>query len=177
MSYAVIAYPIISKKDFSFIQDYRKINDLKFYSMVDPHFSLVFPISNISESEFIDEVIKQTVSISKFHFTIRCAVINLDCTGKYYHEFLVPDEGYSDVVKLHDKLYSGKFYNNLRLDIDFIPHIGIGNSENVSVCKKNIDMLNSKDILIMGSIQVLEIVKYENDKVEIIKTVRLIGCD
>lgn len=174
MSYGVIAYPKISKKDFNFIQDYRKTNDPKYFSLVDPHFTIVFLALNFSESEFIDEVVRQTAGITKFDFTIRCAMINLDASGEFFHEFLVPDEGYSNIIKLHDKLYSGKFYDNLRFDIDFIPHIGIGNSEDVLVCKKNIDRLNSKNLLISGFVQLLDIVKYENDKIETIKKVDLI---
>lgn len=174
MSYAVISYPKISKKDFDFIQNYRKVNDPKYYSLVDPHFTIVFPIPNFSESEFIDEVVRQTAGITKFDFAIRCATINQDASGEFFHEFLVPDEGYSHIVKLHGKLYSGKFFDNLRFDIDFIPHIGIGNSEDVLVCKKNINRLNSQNLLINGSVQVLDIVKYENDKIETVETIELI---
>ena len=174
MKYAVISYPKISKIDFDFVQNYRKVNDPKYFSMVDPHITFVFPIPNFSESEFIDEVARQSAGTAKFDFTIRCAMINQDASGEFFHEFLVPDEGYSHIVKLHDKLYSGKFFDNLRFDIDFIPHIGIGNSENVLTCKKNIDDLNSQSLIIEGSVQVLDIVKYENDKIETVETIELI---
>lgn len=174
MSYLVLAYPEITKENYQFIQDYRKKNDPRFFSLVEPHFTIIFATSNISEREFITEVEKQAKGISKFNFIIKCATINQDDSGDYYHEFLVPDEGYSNIVKLHDKLYSDKFYDNLRFDIDFIPHIGIGNSEDVNVCKKRIDQLNSKKILINGKVQVLDIVKYENRKITTIKKMELI---
>lgn len=174
MSYLVLAYPEITKEDYQFIQDYRKKNDPKYFSLVEPHFTIVFSTSNILEQDFIDEVGKQSKGISKFSFIIKCATISQDDSGDFYHEFLVPDEGYSNIVKLHDKLYSDKFYNNIRFDIDFIPHIGIGNSEDVHVCKKRIDQLNSQDLLIKGMVQVLDIVKYENNKITTIKKIELI---
>jgi len=174
MSYLVLAYPKISKDDFEFIQKYREINDPKYFKLVYPHFTIVFSTTNISEDEFIEEVVKQVNGTKKFNFVIKCATINQDDSQKFYHEFLVPDKGYSDIVKLHDRLYSGKFFDNLRFDIDFIPHIGIGNSEDVLVCKKNVDGLNSKNLLIEGTIQWLDIVKYENDTITTIKKIELI---
>lgn len=174
MSYLVLAYPKISEENFKFIQDYRKINDPKYFNVVKPHFTIVFSTSNFSEDNFIEEVVKQAHNLNKFDFKIKCATINQDDSKTFYHEFLVPDQGYSDIVKLHDKLYSGKFFDNLRFDIDYIPHIGIGNSEDVRVCKKNIDTLNSKNLLIEGSISVLDIVKYENNTITTSKTVQLL---
>ena len=124
--------------------------------------------------DFIKEVVKQAHTLDKFDFKIKCATINQDDSKTFYHEFLVPDQGYSDIVKLHDKLYSGKFFDNLRFDIDYIPHIGIGNSKDVLVCKKNVDSLNSKNLLIDGSIQGLDIVKFENNTITSIKKIELI---
>ena len=174
MSYLVLAYPNISKEDYQFIQDYRKKYDPKYFSLVEPHFTIVFSTSNLSEDEFVTEVEKQAQGISKFGFKIRCATINQDDSKDFYHEFLVPDEGYSNIVKLHDKLYSGIFFDNLRFDIDFIPHIGIGNAEDVLVSKKRIDELNAKDLLIEGSVQVLDIVKYDNNQISPVKKLTLI---
>lgn len=174
MTYLVLAYPKISKEDYQFIQDYRKLNDPKYFSLVNPHFTLVFASSNISEQDFINEVDHQSKNISKFDFEIKCATINQDDSGDFYHEFLVPDLGYSNIVKLHDKLYCDKFSDNLRFDIDFIPHIGIGNSEDVKICKKRVDKLNARNITIKGSIEVIDIIKYEGNKVTTIKTLELL---
>ncbi len=174
MFYLVIAYPNISNKDYEFIQEYRKNNDPKYFSLVEPHFTIVFPSPDIAEKDFILEIERQVKNTNKFEFIIRCATINQDFTGGFYHEFLVPDEGYSNLVKLHDKLYSGILFNNLRFDIDFIPHIGVGNSEDALVSKKRVDELNSQNLSIKGSIEELDIVKYENDEIASIKKVKLI---
>jgi hypothetical protein len=174
MTYLVIAYPKISEENFKFIQDYREINDTKYFNVVKPHFTIVFPTLNFSEHDFVEEAIKQIRGIKQFDFKIKCATINQDYSKDFYHEFLVPDQGYSDFVKLHDKLYSGKFFDNLRFDIDYIPHIGIGNSKDVFICKKNVDNMNSKSLLIEGVISTLDIVKYENDLITTLETIELL---
>lgn len=173
MLYLVLAYPKISDKDFDFIQSYRKEHDPKYYSVVQPHFTIVFPTGDVTQEEFITEVEGKARDLGKIVFSIRCATINFDYSGEYYHEFLVPDEGNSKIVKLHDRLYSGKFYKNIRFDIDFIPHIGIGNSEDVQVCKKNIDLLNSLDLNIEGTIEDLDIVSYDGGVITTIKKLNL----
>ncbi len=44
MAFLVLAYPKIEQSDFDLIQDYRKENDGLFYSVVKPHFTIVFPV-------------------------------------------------------------------------------------------------------------------------------------
>src|SRR5205809_263105 len=105
MSYLVVAYPKLSKEDFDFIQNYRKENDPRYFSLIEPHFTIVFAIHDINKEDFINEVTERSKNIHKFDFQIKVATINQDYSAEYFHEFLVPDQGYSDIVKLHDKLY------------------------------------------------------------------------
>lgn len=70
-------------------------------------------------------------------------------------------------------MYSDTFKENHRLDIDFIPHIGIGNSTDRETVKAWVDEWNSKDFSIIGQISFLTILQYENGKVESILDVRL----
>ena len=105
---------------------------------------------------------------------MRCATINKDAFSNYYHVFLVPDEGYSNIVKIHDRLYSGLLKDNHRLDVDFIPHIGIANSVDKYKCKRLVDYWNSKEFEINGTISKITIIKYENNIVTNIEDIRLI---
>lgn len=173
MAYLVIAYPNLSENDFSWIQKYRKQNDVLYFKVAKPHFTIVFPTFEIKEKEFVAEIEKLSSDFKKFNFTARCFVVNKDAFNDYYHEFLVPDEGFSDFVKLRDKLYSEKLSKNLLLDIDYIPHIGIGNSKDPQKCKNRIDILNKKNIEIQGTIERLTIIKYENDMISKIKNIEL----
>ena len=165
MAFLVLAFPTLDRKDLDWIQSHRKTNDNLFYKIVDPHFTLVFPVYDKTETEFIKEVTARSKGIKKINFELRSAAGNKDELSEYYHEFLVPEKGYSDIVKLHDQLYSGELLSNLNSEIDFIPHITIGTSNEEHKCNVNVGKLNSENISIGGTIEQLTVVKYENNVV------------
>jgi len=165
MAFLVLAYPKIEQSDFDLIQDYRKKNDGLFYSVVKPHFTIVFPVFDQSESDFLTEIQKLAKNYDAFDFVLRCATINRDAFSDYFHTFLVPDEGYSNIIKIHNGLYSGKLKENHRLDLDFVPHIGIGNSLDKLECKKMVDEWNENDFAVNGTVSSLTVVEYENNRV------------
>jgi len=173
MSLLVLGFPKFSDSDFNWIQNHRKNYDKLYYSIVNPHFTIVFPTFNVTEGNFIEEVIAKCKNQNSIEFIIRSAVINKDSFINTYHEFLVPDEGHSEIIKLHDKIYSEKLFSELRLDLDFIPHIGIGNSEDPLICRKNVDEINNLSMEITGIIENLEIVSYEDNRIETLKKIKL----
>ncbi len=172
MAYLVLAYPELIPGSMDKIQHYRKQYD-SLYNIVEPHFTIVFLINEFSETEFIREVTYQANKFKKFDFIIRCATVNKDADSDYFNTFLVPDEGYSNMIRLHDKLYSEKFKEHLMLDISYIPHITIGGSSDKFLCKKLADEWNEKDLSIGGVISHLDIIKYENNIVTKVKTIDL----
>lgn len=165
MSYLVIAYPNLKEADIKLIQDYRKVHDELFYTVVSPHFTFVFPVFDFNESDFLDTVRDKIKGAHQIDFTLRCATITKDSFSPYYHTFLVPDEGYSKMVKLHDLLYAGNLMHNLRLDLDFVPHIGIGNSLDKYACKQMVDEWNATDFAIQGTISELTVIRFEQNTV------------
>lgn len=172
MAFLVVGYPKLSNKDFAWIQAYRKINDPRYFSVVEPHFTIVFPMFDMPKAKFIDETKRRIQNLKAFKFELNVATVNQDDSGEYYHEFLVPDTGYSDIVKIHDKLYSGTFSKNLRLDIDFIPHIGIGNSDDATTSKRRVDSLNDSGVHVTGQIDSLDVIEFNGGPV---KTLEKIG--
>lgn len=162
MSLLVIAYPELSSGDLERIEEERKRSD-SLYTVVDPHFTFVFAVPNIPEQDFIAEIKEKAAGFGKIDFCIRCATISKDTFSETYHTFLIPDEGYSRMVKLHDALYSGLLREQLRLDIDYIPHIRIGNSVDKFASKQLVDEWNANDFSIRGSISRLTIIRYENN--------------
>ena len=173
MAYLVVAYPKLNKNDYDWIQQYRSKNDPRYFTVVEPHITLLFAIGDVEEETFTSEVKNQLADVKPFDFTIRVATINQNDDGKYYHEFLVPDEGYSNVVKIHDKLYSEMFRDYLRLDIDFIPHIGIGNSDDAQTSKMRIDELNKREISITGKVDCIDIIEFKDGVVTTVEKINL----
>jgi len=170
---AVVAYPKLSEKDKSWIEAYRKEHDA-YYDLVPAHFSFVFPDFNNQKDDFIKEVILKSKGVRKIGFRLRSAIRNNDRTNEYWHVLLVPDEGFSEVVKLHGLLYSGLFKKQERLDLDFIPHIAIANSTIPEECKRLVNEVNAMNIDISGTIDKLDIIQYQNNKITTINFVSLI---
>lgn len=173
MALGVCAYPKIKRIDFEIIQDFRKKNDELYYLVAEPHFSFVFPIENFEKDQFIDEISDKSNGVMHIDFEIKYATVNKDAILDYYHLLLVPDNGYSRIVKLHDKLYSDILFDYLRLDIDFIPHVGIANSKDKYKVKSWADKWNEKEYSITGMIDTLTIVDFTNNKLTDLKEIKL----
>ena len=105
----VVSYPIIDLDRLAWIQDIRSQYDELNFQVIEPHFTIVFPVEGIDRETFIYHVKRSLETMPSFKFTIRCATICNDAFSDYTHVFLVPDEGYSRIVKLHDRLYMGIF--------------------------------------------------------------------
>ncbi len=44
MALLVVAYPELSKSDYDRIQAFRQMHDPLYYDVVEPHFTIVFPV-------------------------------------------------------------------------------------------------------------------------------------
>lgn len=172
-SLLVVSYPTISDDNFSWIQDIRRQHDELNFRAIAPHFTFVFPIIDIDLEKLISHVKQFTQNTQPFEFVIRCAVLCNDTFSRYTHVFLVPDEGYSNIVKLHDLLYTGVIANELRLDIPFIPHIGIANSLDVYGCKHLVDRINGRQFEIRGKVDRLDVILSQGERTETIESVKL----
>lgn len=175
MNLHVVAYPELQSKDYDRIQQYRReYNSL--YSIIEPHCTLVFAVADMSLPEFTAEVKRQVADVKLIHFCLRCAVVNKDATSDYYDAFLVPDEGHSHVVKLHDRLYAGTLSRHHRLDIPYVPHISIANALDPMKIKAIVDEWNRKEFAIEGAIKVVDIINYENRVITTMEQVFLQGA-
>jgi hypothetical protein len=169
----VLAYPDLYEKDRAWITEFRKRNDPLFYGIAEPHFTLVFPTFGINYEVFLSEMMEKSRNLCRFKFFIRCAMMNNDRLSDYYHVFLSPDEGHSNIVKTHDHLYSGIIRDTLRLDVDFYSHIAIGSSLDPEECKRHVDSINSQNLAIEGSVKSLTVVSYGNKQLRNRETIDL----
>ena len=174
MSLLALAYPQISNEDYQWIQEFREENDELYHGRMEPHFTLVFPVFNQSPETFIEEIKRSATDHHRIEFAIRCAVMEKDAFTPYWPVLLVPDEGYSHILKLHDQLYSGKLADELRMDLPFIPHIGIGNSIEKWTCKELVDQINYSNLEIKGTINEINVVEYHEERVETIENIKLV---
>jgi len=173
MSLLVLAYPLFSAADFRAIQDFRRTHDRRYYSVVAPHVALVYPVSDMEPSAFAAEIRDRLGATRAINFVLRYAALNIDAFEDLTHVFLIPEEGAGSFVRLHDRLYAGKLLPQRRLDIDYIPHVGVGNSRDRAECLRLVEQWNERPFEIRGSVSALDIVTYENNSVTTIDRVAL----
>ena len=175
MSLVVVNYPTVSREDLGWMQSIRAEHDELYYGVAEPHFAFVFPVFGFDRGRFLEHVKERALGVERIPFACRCATVVKDATNEYTHVFLVPDEGHSGIVKLHDRLYEGPLSEELRLDIPFIPHIGIANAVDPKACKTLADALNREGFEIGGFVDALDAASYEHDRVTTIERVPLGG--
>jgi hypothetical protein len=172
MSYLVLSYPVLSPGDHAWIQSVRAEHDTQ-YEIVGPHFTFVFPVSVPDQEAFMALVQSEARNQARFSFALRCAAVVKDALSTYTHVCLAPDEGYSTMVKLHDRLYSGPLAAELRLDNPFIPYMTVGNNTDAQVCKRLADELNARSFVVLGEITMLDVVRYEEGRLESLERIEL----
>lgn len=169
----VLGYPTLAEDDLAWIQSLRAAHDERYFRLVDPHFTFVFPVAGMDERPFKAHVSERVGGFRRIDFALRSALTVQDHTGEFWHLFLVPDEGFSEIVKLHDRLYTGPLAEHLRLDIPFIPHIGIGNAVDPLACKRLADELNAEGFELRGTIESLDVATYDGSNVTTLERVEL----
>ena len=173
MSLIAINYPELDPRDFDWIQSIRAEHDILQYELVRPHITLVFATERIVQSELVGHVREVAEEASAIKFVMRRAIVMKDHFSDYWYVMMVAAEGYGEIVKLHDHLYTGPLASELRLDLPYIPHITIGNSKDSQVCAALVDRLNAEKVEIPGLISSVDIVTYDNNLIETICRVDL----
>jgi 2'-5' RNA ligase len=164
MSLLVVAYPHLTQTDHEWIQAIRRQHDPQ-YGLIGAHFTLVFPVTTVDQDAFIAHVTARLRYTYVISFNIRCAMVVKDAFGPLTHVFLVPDEGFSALVKLHDALYTDVLADALRLDAPFIPHITVGGDADPLISKALADAINREDRCVQGQITALDIISYEQGNI------------
>lgn len=175
MALAVVNYPTLSEDDVAWIQAIRQKHDPLYFNVIDPHFTLIFPTDAVSERTLIDHVRRCIGESISFDVVFRCVILGDPDFQEHAHAFLVPDEGFSDVVRLHDRLYTGLLAGELRLDLPFIPHVGIANTPRPEQCKIIVDQLNAEEFEIRGRVEMLDVIGYDGERVWTIEQFSLLG--
>lgn len=173
MALVVLSYPVLSEPDYSWIQTVREKHDPLHHALVAPHFTFVFPDREEEVQSLADHVRAQSRGFGPIPFILRCASVVKDAFNETTHVFLVPEEGYGAMIRLHDALYRGRLAAKLRLDIPYIPHIGIGTSTDPQACKRLADQLNGQSLAVRGTIQKLDIASYDGRLVNSLEQIGL----
>lgn len=165
MGFLAIAYPDISQRDFEWIQSIRKQHDPKYFDIVKPHITLVFNTNKLGRENFTEHITSKLSNVSDFKVKLDSTRLVEDDSKDFFHVFLIPSTGYDEINMIHDSFYEGALRSELRQDILFIPHLGIGTGSESQMTKLN-DDLKKQDLSIEGRINKVSIVEYDGIRVK-----------
>ncbi len=171
MAYLALSYPDIDQSDYDWIQDIRKKHDKRYFDVVQPHFTLVFSTNKLSLEDFTQHVKEKIEGFQTFDISLDSARVVEDDSKEFFHEFLIPSKGFDEINKIHDKLYTGLLESELRHDIPFIPHVGIGTSDEQQEAEEVVSMVMQAQRPIIGTVSKITIVEYDGKKVVDLETI------
>ena len=175
MSLLALCYPKLAPEDQRFIAEFRARYDLPYRDVVQPHFTMVFQVRDLAEPVFSERVARVAANSAAIRFVCRYAMLHSDASSDDYYVFLVPDEGFSGFARLHDALYTEALASKLRLDIPYVPHIGVATLKEAAHCKRLADELNDGHLAIEGTVENISVVQYDGKIVSDLHHFRLGG--
>jgi len=130
--HAIVHYPEINTEK---IESFRKKYDPT-YKLIRAHLTITFGVDQlVSEQSFSDHVRAVLKHWKPFDIELNGFAKSWD-----HWLFLILKKGNDKVIRLHDELYGGIFAPYLRTDIQYIPHIGLGEF----IEKGEVDLLKRK---------------------------------
>jgi 2'-5' RNA ligase len=160
LAFVVITYPKISRKHYNWIQSIRIQYDPQ-YSIINPHFTLVFPRLVENQEKVIQHLEESVKGNKKIYFLIKRVKAVKDSLSENTYLFLFPDKGSEEITKLHHNLNSGLLSSEVHQDIPFIPHITIGRDSNPNRLNHLEKNLGKRDIYIEGTLESLDVAVFD----------------
>lgn len=150
----VVARPDFGKAELAWIVDMRS---RRTGNSGAPYFTLVFPGADLEPAAFAGHVRRAVEGVARIRFHLRSALVVPEATVRRYHVFLIPDEGFGAIVRLHDRLHVGPLEACLRPDTPYLPHITVATTADYAAARKIAASINARDLSIHGVIDALQV--------------------
>ena len=150
----VIAHPQFEKADLAWLADIRS---RRAGSRGTPYFTLVFPGADLAPAAFAEAVRARIKGVRPIRFRLRSALVAPEPVARRFHVFLVPDEGFGAILRLHDALHTGPIAAALRQDTPYLPHITVATTPDYAAARSLAQALNQGGIDIAGQIAALQV--------------------
>jgi hypothetical protein len=170
----VVSYPEMAPEALAWIEAIRAEHHPRQVAIA-AHLTLVFPVARFDPPALIAEIQRQTAGSLPIPFILRCALPFRDLTSEATDVFLLPDEGFGAMVRLHDRLYAGMLAPALRLDIPFVPHLTVAHLTDPLAAKQLADRLNADSFAIPGILSSVDVVQRAGAGVQTLARMRLRG--
>ena len=151
-----IAYPELPVEARRLVEHVRAPHDPQ-HGIVGAHFTLLFGSAALEQTVYTDHVRDVALQASPIRFVCRRAVTVADLAAPSTHVYLVPDEGFEAILRLHDRLYSGPMAAQRRTDLAYLPHITVATKVNLRAAQALCDELGAVGIDVAGRLDRLTI--------------------
>lgn len=124
----ILIFPKFENMDI--INEIRNNYD-RLANLIAPHITLAFPFKDeLSNEDLIKSLSSLLESYSPFKVTFKGVSLSFD-----NYIFLNCIKGNEEILKLHDEIYEKILPNHLNKDIAYIPHITLGQANNLDDLK------------------------------------------
>ncbi len=156
-TFYTVSYPEVSPEAAVFMVNFRHDHDLPRHDVVAAHFTLIFGCKSLPEDEYTRHVESIARGSSAIAFSCQYAMLGADDADDTAYVFLVPNEGFAEISRLHDRLYTGILAPCLRLDVPYVPHITLGTTQDRHAAKALCDELNRQGVRVDGQLRTLTV--------------------
>jgi 2'-5' RNA ligase len=165
----VVAKPEFGKAEFDWLTQLR---EKRAHSQGPPAFTLVFPGAE-SAKDVIRHVETVGVGAARIRFCLRTAMVVPEHKSGWFHIFLVPEEGFGAIIRLHDRLHHGPLARCWDPDQPYIPHLTVASMRDLDVARVTMAALNTRELAITGRIDEIEVHERDTDETRCIARVAL----
>jgi 2'-5' RNA ligase len=128
MVYALVHYPAI---DTQHIDELRRKYDPQF-DLIAPHLTIVFPLPDeIDEARLVSHIGNVLGGWKRFRIRLRGLAQSRD-----NYLYLLTEQGSSEVIRLHNELYTGLLASYHRKDLPYVPHVTLGSFGDADRCSQ-----------------------------------------
>lgn len=140
MKLAVVAYPQLDPETAASIESFRASHDPNAHR-ISAHFTIVFP-AEADAAAVAEEVRRVAASSAPIAFSLARVGALPGIDGRCY-VVLEPAEGRAAIETIHDRLYAGVLADQLRRDVDYVPHVTVASGEDAEGCGRLADDLRA----------------------------------
>jgi len=170
-----VAFPQLAPADRTRLEALRSLHDPAASRTIAAHVTLVFAWQDLAEARYREHLAGVAAATAPIRFCLRYAMLGSDAGGERAHVFLVPEEGFSAISRLHDRLYAGPLAPALRLDLPFVPHVTVATTADCREAKRLCDSLNQEGLAIAGTLDLLTLVAVEGGRAVPLHEIALTG--
>ena len=152
-TFEIVARPLFGKAELEWLTRLRATHAR---APGPPEFTLVFPGLAEAPDDVVGHVAAVGAATPRISFILRSAVIVPE-PGAGYHVFLVPEEGFGAIIRLHDRLHVGPLAGFLRPEQPYIPHLTVVTVRDFELARHTKAQLNSRELAVSGRIEEIEL--------------------